>query len=100
MLEYPAETFFRFCHNHGLLQLTGRPLWKTVAGGGREYVQRLAASIDDIRLACPVESVARDIGGVRVRFDGGRTESFSQIVFACHSDQTLGLLSDAVDAEK
>ncbi|MBC8007174.1 MAG: FAD-dependent oxidoreductase [Prolixibacteraceae bacterium] len=100
MLEYPAETFFRFCHNHGLLQLTGRPLWKTVAGGGREYVRRLAALIDDIRLACPVESVARDIGGVRVRFDGGRTENFSQVVFACHSDQTLALLSDAVDAEK
>jgi predicted NAD/FAD-binding protein len=100
MLEYPAETFFRFCHNHGLLQLTGRPLWKTVAGGGREYVRRLAASIDDVRLACPVESVVRDTAGVQVSFGGGRTERFSQIVFACHSDQTLALLADAVDAEK
>ena len=100
MLEYPAETFFRFCHNHGLLQLTGRPRWQTVVGGGREYVRRLAASIDDIRLACPVESVVRDTAGVRVSFNGGRTENFSQIVFACHSDQALALLADAVDAEK
>ena len=100
MLEYPAETFFRFCHNHGLLQLTGRPQWKSVAGGGREYVRRLAASIDDIRLACPVESVVRDTAGVRVSLKRGRTENFSQIVFACHSDQTLALLADAVEAEK
>jgi predicted NAD/FAD-binding protein len=100
MLEYPAETFFRFCHNHGLLQLTGRPQWKSVVGGGREYVRRLAASIDDIRLACPVESVVRDIAGVRVSCKGGRTENFSQIVFACHSDQTLALLADAAEAEK
>lgn len=100
MLEYPAETFFRFCHNHGLLQLTGRPLWKSVAGGGREYVRRLAASIDNIRLACPVESVVRDTAGVRVSFERGRTENFSKIVFACHSDQTLALLADAVEAEK
>ena len=70
MLEYPAETFFRFCHNHGLLQLTGRPLWKTVSGGGREYVRRLAASIEDVRLNCPVEAVVRDTEGIRVRLDG------------------------------
>ena len=89
MLEYPAETFFRFCHNHGLLQLTGRPAWKTVVGGGREYVRQLAASVEDVRLACPVDSVARDNEGVRVGFGGGRTENFSEVVFACHSDQTV-----------
>ena len=100
MLEYPAETFFHFCHNHGLLQLTGRPLWRTVAGGGREYVRRLAASIDDVRLACPVESVVRGASGVQIGFDGGRTENFSQVVFACHSDQALALLDDAAEAEK
>ena len=100
MLDYPAETFFRFCHNHGLLQLAGRPLWKTVVGGGREYVRRLAASIDDVRLATCVESVVRDTDGVRVRLGNGTTESFSQVVFACHSDQTLALLADVVDIEK
>ena len=100
MLEYPAETFFHFCHNHGLLQLTGRPLWKTVVGGGREYVRRLAASVDDTRLDCPVDSVVRDAAGVRVSFAGGQTEHFSQAVFACHSDETLALLADATHAEK
>jgi uncharacterized protein len=100
MLEYPAETFFRFCHNHGLLQLTGRPAWKTVVGGGRDYVRRLAASIDEIRLACPVEFVERSTAGARVTLADGGTENFSQVVFACHSDQALALLADAGDAEK
>lgn len=76
MLEYPAQTFFRFCHNHGLLQLTDRPRWRTVLGGGREYVSRMAAAIDDIRLACPVESVTRDDHGVQLRFAGeGQNDS-------------------------
>ena len=100
MLDYPVDTFFRFCHNHGLLQLTGRPVWKTVIGGGREYVRRLAASIEDIRLASPVEAVVRDTDGVRLRLENGTTEGFSQIVFACHSDQALALLADIVDIEK
>ena len=35
MLDYPFHTFVRFCHNHGLLQITNRPTWMTVAGGAR-----------------------------------------------------------------
>lgn len=100
MLDFPAETFFRFCHNHGLLQLAGRPLWRTVVGGGREYVRRLSTAIDDIRIACPVESVTRDTAGAQVVFAGGQREHFSQVVLACHSDQALGLLTDAVDVER
>ncbi len=101
MLDYPAETFLRFCHNHGLLQLSGRPLWRTVAGGGREYVKKLAASLTDVRYGCPVEAVSRrSDGGVSVRLREGRTESFAHVVFACHSDQTLAMLDDATPAEQ
>ena len=100
MLDYPVDTFFRFCHNHGLLQLTDRPVWKTVVGGGREYVRRLVASIEDIRLASSVESVVRDTDGVRLRLSNGTTQGFSQVVLACHSDQALALLGDIVDIER
>ncbi len=100
MLDYPADAFLRFCHNHGLLQLTNRPSWKTVAGGGRDYVRRMAAQITDVRLDCPVESVIRHTGGVQIAGRDGRTEAFSQVVLACHGDQSLRLLADAVDAEK
>ena len=30
MLAFPLATFVRFCHNHGLLQIIGRPKWHTV----------------------------------------------------------------------
>ena len=43
MLSYPAAAFVRFHDNHGLLQLTQRPAWKTVLGGSRTYVERLSA---------------------------------------------------------
>src|SRR5471032_1993351 len=35
ILAFPATTFLRFCLNHGLLQITNRPQWRTVAGGAR-----------------------------------------------------------------
>lgn len=100
MLEYPAQTFFRFCHNHGLLQIADRPRWHTVLGGGREYVRRLAGQIADVRTGCRVTSATRATDGVHIAMQDGARETFSQAVFACHSDQTLAILADAVDAER
>ena len=33
MLQFPVSTMIRFCHNHGLMQVTNRPKWWTVTGG-------------------------------------------------------------------
>lgn len=35
MLRFPVATMIRFCHNHGLIQVSNRPQWFTVAGGAR-----------------------------------------------------------------
>jgi uncharacterized protein len=94
MSAYPAATFLRFCHNHGLLQINGRPKWRTVRGGGREYVNKLAAALDDVRVASPVRRVRRLPAGVELESDHG-SEPFDQVVLACHSDQALQLLADA-----
>ena len=91
MLAMPLATFIRFCQNHGLLQVFDRPLWRTVQGGGRQYVRRIADQLDDIRLACPVTAVTREGDGLRVTHAGG-SEVFDQVVMACHSDQALALL--------
>ena len=45
MLRFPVATMIRFCHNHGLIQISDRPQWYTVRGGAREYVQRMLPSI-------------------------------------------------------
>lgn len=91
MLQMPLATFVRFCDNHGLLQIFDRPVWRTVKGGGREYVQRLLADLDDVRLGCPVLGVQREAGGLRLQHAGG-SETFDQLVLACHSDQALAIL--------
>lgn len=95
MLDYPAQTFFAFCSNHGLLQVSDRPKWRTVVGGGRTYVERLAAGIADIRLNSPVLGITRRPNGALVRLAGGETQAYDAVVLACHSDQALGLLDDA-----
>ena len=51
MLDMPLATFIRFCQNHGLLQVFDRPMWRTIKGGGREYVKKIAAQLDDVRLS-------------------------------------------------
>lgn len=97
MLDMPVATFIRFCQNHGLLQVFNRPLWRTVKGGGREYVSKIAAQLDDIRLACPVRAVTRETVGLRVTHAAG-SERFDQVVMACHSDQALAILGATATA--
>jgi uncharacterized protein len=98
ILQFPLPTFVRFCHNHGLLQVRDRPRWRTVAGGGREYVARIAARLPDVRLATPVTQIRRDARGVDVTA-AGRTERYDEVVLACHSDQAQWLLADPSHAE-
>ncbi len=100
MLDMPLATFVRFCQNHGLLQIFDRPMWRTVKGGGREYVRKIAAQLKDVRLACPVQALGRVDGGWRVTHAQG-VECFDQVVLACHSDQSLALLGLAAsDAQR
>jgi predicted NAD/FAD-binding protein len=93
MLAFPVATMVRFCHNHGLIQVTHRPQWYTVAGGARQYVQKIVERIADRRLATPVRQVLRDPQGVRIVTDG-HVDRFDAVVMACHSDQSLRLLGN------
>ncbi len=94
ILSYPARAFLRFHHNHGLLQLTDRPLWRTVTGGSAVYVERLRSRFRGcVRLGTPVRQVRRSPNEVLVAGDGW-SERFDQVVFATHADRTLALLAD------
>jgi predicted NAD/FAD-binding protein len=97
--RFPLRTFVEFCHNHGLLAITNRPQWKSVAGGGREYVRRLAAGIPDVRVATPVRQVRRDDAGVVITTDAG-PERFDEVVLATHTDQALRLLERPTPEER
>ena len=98
MLRFPVATMIRFCHNHGLIQVTNRPRWFTVQGGARHYVDKIVSQIADKRLNTPVRLIERDAEGVRIVTDG-QVERFDEVVICSHSDQALGMLRDATNAE-
>jgi uncharacterized protein len=99
VLHFPAATFLRFCLNHALLQVTGRPQWKTVVGGGRDYVRRIAATLDDVRLDTPVRGIRRHEDGVTVLTDTG-PQDFDALVLATHAPTSLRMLDDADEGER
>ena len=98
VLDFALPAFLGFCRRHGLLQLADRPQWRTVVGGGRDYVRRIAARLADVRLATPVRSVRRRAQAVEIATSHG-SEHFDQVVLACHSDQALVLLADPAPEE-
>jgi predicted NAD/FAD-binding protein len=99
--DYPAAAFIRFCENHGLLKIGGRPIWRTVRGGSRTYVKRLTELYADrIKLAHGVRSIRRVDGGVMIEETSGESRRFDRIVVATHADQALALLSDPSPIER
>ena len=99
MLAFPVATMVRFCHNHGLIQVSNRPQWYTVRGGARHYVDKIVAEVPDARLSTPVRQVLRDSQGVRIVTDRG-VDRFDAVVMACHTDQTLRLLGGEASANE
>ncbi len=93
--RYPAASFVRFCCNHGLLDLRGRPIWQTVEGGSREYVKRITKPYaDNIKLSTPIKTVRRSGNAVELVDGNGVSYAFDDVVIATHADQALRMLSD------
>jgi predicted NAD/FAD-binding protein len=100
IIDFPAETFLSFFENHRLLRLS-RPVWRSVVNGSRAYVDALYASARlELRLNSAVVQVARCEDGVAVTTDSGQREVFDEAVLACHSDQSLRIVTDATAAER
>jgi predicted NAD/FAD-binding protein len=101
MLAYPAASFIRFHANHGLLQISDRPEWRTVDGGSRTYVRKLTAALAGrVRLDRGAAAVQRTSAGVTVRDAHGAEELFDHVVLATHANQALMLLADAGGEER
>ena len=95
-LDYPAAYLFAFLQHHGMLQVFGSPPWRTVRGGSRTYVDRLAAAVrasgGEIRIDTPVVSVRETAHGVELTTAAGR-EAYDAVVLATHPEQALGMLA-------
>jgi predicted NAD/FAD-binding protein len=100
MWSFPARFLVEFFDNHGMLGFTGRPQWRTVAGGSARYVDALIAPWRHrLRLKAPVQAITRGDDHVLVKPQGGEAQPFDEVVIATHSDQALKLLVDASSAE-
>ncbi|MBB5747263.1 NAD(P)/FAD-dependent oxidoreductase [Brevundimonas variabilis] len=101
MANYPAASLVRFYMNHNLLAYELKPTWRTVEGGSRQYVSRLARAFTGTTvLGAGIAGIARGADGAKVRFADGRSERFDAVVLATHSDQALRLLDTPSEDEK
>lgn len=106
ILDMPAKTFVRFFMNHNLLSASGHHAWRTVKGGSRVYVAKLAEALKtrfgvEFRSGSKVACIEQrpDKRHEIVTSDGAR-DAFDQVVLACHSDEALAMLASPTPAER
>lgn len=98
--HFPLLFFVRFFKNHGLLNIWNRPRWRVIRGGSSAYLKPLTEGFTDkIHTDAKIKTVRRDTDAVALEFTDGSVKHFDQVIFACHSDQALALLTDASRAE-
>ena len=101
VLEGPASFFIRFFDNHAMLSAVDQPVWRTIVGGSRAYVEPLVAPFRQrVFTGTPVRRVQRSAHGVQVLLADGHRAEADHLVFACHSDQALSLIEAPSAAER
>ncbi|MGP5010206.1 NAD(P)/FAD-dependent oxidoreductase [Psychrobacter glacincola] len=108
--DFPLVFFAQFFDNHGLLDVVNRPQWFTIKGGSKQYVNKLIPRFikagGKVRVNSPVQSVVRDGEQVLLTVQNksitdNNIESlneklvFDEVIFACHADTALKILTDA-----
>ena len=100
MLDFPARSFIQFMNNHRLLHYSGRPVWRTVAGGSRSYVKKITDQLDCVETGTNITGLRREAGGVILTIAGEGDVWFDRVILAAHADQSLALISDASPQER
>jgi predicted NAD/FAD-binding protein len=98
--SFPRDPLLRFLDNHGLLQVTGQPEWRTIIGGSRSYIAPMIRGFQSrVHLGRGVETISRNPGGVELCLDDGSRHRFDHVVIAAHADQALAMLADPTARE-
>ena len=95
VLSFPAMTVARGFAPHRVSPLLDQPMWRAIRGGSASYIPRLLTSPRlTARTSTPVRRVARadDGTGVVLTLDDGEVRA-DAVVFACHGDEVLPLLT-------
>lgn len=95
MLKFPANSFLQFFYNHGLLNISERPQWRTVAQGARRYLHAIESlNSFNIHYSEVVQVWAAETQNdqVRITSQDGDMRFYDRVVFACHADEAHHLL--------
>jgi predicted NAD/FAD-binding protein len=99
--DFPFATLARFFENHGMLNTLDHPTWKVVRGGSATYIPALVASPRiAVHLASAPSAVVRTPAGARLSFSDRPPVDVDEVVFACHGDEVLPILTDASARER
>ncbi|MEY3020392.1 MAG: hypothetical protein RLZZ272_1376 [Actinomycetota bacterium] len=98
---FPVASLLTFLDNHGLLGVRSHLAWRTITGGARSYVDRVAAALGDrVHVGAEVVRIDRDAQGVRIRLADGTGLTFDEVVIATHADEALSMLAHPSDEER
>ncbi|HYN77740.1 MAG TPA: FAD-dependent oxidoreductase, partial [Lamprocystis sp. (in: g-proteobacteria)] len=101
MRAFPFLSFARFFNNHGLLDLSNRPEWRTVTGGSQAYVRQMLGQLrGTVRTGTGVQRVRRLDAGVEVETQQGERLRFDHLVLGCHGDEALAMIADPTPLER
>jgi len=99
--EFPRDTLLRFFDNHGLLDISGHPQWRTVSGGSHRYVQAIGRDLGDgVHAGLGVDRIRRDDEGVTLELTNRSSARFDHVVVATHADQALAMLAEPTAEEE
>jgi uncharacterized protein len=99
-LTYPARYLFEFLNHHEMLRVGRSHGWRTVTGGSRCYVERIAKQLTTVTAGLPVRAIRRASDGVEIHDEDGETRRFTRVVVATHPDEALRLLDPSTATEK
>jgi predicted NAD/FAD-binding protein len=93
MLDYPVGSFLRFLDNHRLMHAV-RPIWRTVTGGSRNYVNAIAHDLGmSARTSAHIQTITPAADGrVRIQERSGSALTFDAVIMACHADASRRML--------
>jgi predicted NAD/FAD-binding protein len=97
--KLPFKFVLGFFQNHKMLQMTDRPQWLTVKGGSSAYINALKKQMNVTWYAQGVTSVDRENQDIQIRTTDDLMHTFDQVIFACHADQALKLMTQPTIAE-
>ena len=98
--QFPMRFVVEFLNNHSMLKIGGRPVWRVIKGGSKQYIGPLTRTFADrIHVNSPVRSIARSRDRVVINFANGNLQTFDHVVIACHSNTALKMLSDPDSCE-